>query len=85
MIYINKQILLFILLIYATGANANDNFASLYRNSIINENMRLHISTFDTKNGRDYNWENCQLVAKLMQNQPGVLTKFWCEIGDFRE
>jgi|TARA_B110000977_G_scaffold88491_1_gene117598 hypothetical protein len=85
MTFLKKQILLPILLVFATGANANDDFAALYRNSVMNENMRLHISTFDTKHGRDYNWENCQLVAKLMQNQPGVLTKFWCEIGDFRE
>ena len=62
-----QKFLTIILLIFGTTAVANETAATLYQNSVLNENMRYHIATFDTNQGEAYNWENCQLVAKLFQ------------------
>ena len=78
-----RTFLTIILLILGTTASANQTAATLYRNSVLNENARYHIATFDTNEGEAYNWENCQLAAKLFQAQPGVTTRFWCEKGKF--
>ena len=80
-----RKFLTIILLIFGTTAVANETAATLCRNSVLNENMRYHIATFDTNQGEAYNWENCQLAAKLFQAQPGVTTRFWCEKGKFKD
>ena len=71
--------------IFGTASAANDGFSTLYRNSVLDENKRYHIATFNTNQGDAYNWENCQLSAKLFQAQQGVTTRFWCEKGVFNE
>jgi hypothetical protein len=48
---------------------------TLYRNSVVIENARLHVATFDTADGERYNSEQ----------QPGVKTQFWCEKGRFHQ
>jgi hypothetical protein len=58
---------------------------TLYRNSLTDRTMRLHVATFDTADGEAYNRANCELAATLFQQQPGVKTKFWCEIGRFKK
>ena len=58
---------------------------TLYRNSVVIENARLHVATFDTADGEPYNSENCQAARDLFQQQPGVKTRFWCEKEDFRQ
>ena len=58
---------------------------TLYRNSLLNSEMRIHIATFNSKDGYAYNSENCFLAAKLFQSQRGVKTLFWCEKGNFRD
>ena len=78
-----RKFLTIILLIFGTTAVANETAATLYRSSVLNENERYHIATFDANHGSAYNWENCQLAAKLFQAQPGVTTRFWCEKGKF--
>jgi hypothetical protein len=65
----------------ASSAFATEGTYSLYRTSLVEGVSKVHIATFDTSNGGDYNLENCQLAAELFQNQPGVKTKFWCEQG----
>ena len=57
---------------------------SLIRDSAIDPTMRIHVATFDTREGEAYNLENCNIVAVLMQQQPGVTTRFWCERGAYR-
>ncbi|WP_192884642.1 hypothetical protein [Paramagnetospirillum kuznetsovii] len=57
---------------------------TLYRNSVTDPNMRLHIATFDAMERETYNFENCRVAAELFQAQPGVKTKFWCEKGRFK-
>ena len=79
-----RKFLTIILLIFGTTAVANETAATLYQNSVLNENMRYHIATFDTNQGEAYNWENCQIAAELFQNQPLVKTKFWCEKGNYK-
>jgi hypothetical protein len=46
--------------------------------------MRIHIATFDAKDGDAYNRENCNLASKLYQGQPGVTVRFWCEKGRYQ-
>jgi hypothetical protein len=46
---------------------------------------RLHVATFDSGDGAQYNSENCQAARDLFQQQPGVQTTFWCEKGRFRQ
>jgi len=57
----------------------------LYRNSVLDENMRIHVATFDSTDGGAYNRENCEVAQSLFQGQPGVKVKYWCEKGRFRK
>ena len=58
---------------------------TLYRNSVPIPDARLHVATFDSADGAEYNNENCLLARDLFQQQPGVKTRFWCENGKFRQ
>lgn len=58
---------------------------TLYRNSVLDAKMRLHVASFDTADGAAYNQENCALAQQLFQAQPGVKTQFWCEPGRFHK
>jgi hypothetical protein len=57
---------------------------TLYRNSVLDAKMRLHVATFDAADGGAYNRENCDQALDLFQAQAGVKTKFWCEPGRFQ-
>jgi len=65
--------------------------ATLYRDSVVIENARMHIATFNSSieawRGTvfSYNWENCMTAAKLFQGQSGVKTRFWCEKGPYKK
>lgn len=58
---------------------------TLYRNSVTDGNMRLHVATFDATETEEYNRGNCEQAQQLFQSQQGVKTKFWCEKGRFRK
>lgn len=59
---------------------------TLYRNSVLDASMRIHMATFDAKDSdNSYNQQNCMLAAKLFQSQPGVATTFWCEKGGYKK
>ena len=58
---------------------------TLYRNSVLDASMRMHVATFDTDQGGSYNQENCWMAQKLFQGQSGVTVTFWCEKGRFHE
>ena len=58
---------------------------TLYRSSIVEGVGRIHVATFDSKDGENYNSENCELAASLFQRQPDVKTRFWCEKGKFKK
>jgi hypothetical protein len=57
----------------------------LYRNSVTDKDMRLHVATFDAPENEGYNRGNCDQAQELFQAQPGVKTKFWCEKGRFKK
>lgn len=67
------------------GCGSNSDAFTLYRDSPLDPNMRIHISTFDSTDGETYNRDNCELAAKLFQSQQGVKSKFWCEKGGFKK
>ena len=67
------------------GCSDEDRIYSLYRDSVTGSGMRLHIATFDSKDGEAYNRENCDIASTLFQQQPGVRVKYWCEKGPFRK
>lgn len=66
-------------------AAADAEIYTLYRNSVLDVTMRVHVGTFDSDNGRGYNAENCAVAADLFQRQDGVKTRFWCEPGRYRK
>lgn len=68
------------------GCSPGGDTYTLYRNSVGNPQMRLHIASFDAAEGgvAGYNNENCNLAASLFQAQPGVKTRFWCEKGPYK-
>jgi len=69
-----------------SGCGVTDsNTYTLYRSSLVDGSNRIHIASFDTKEGDRYNEENCRLAAELFQQQPGVRTRFYCEKGRYRK
>jgi hypothetical protein len=57
---------------------------TLYRNSAVNNALRMHVATFDAADGKAYNQAYCGQAAELFENQPGVKTRFWCEPGRYK-
>lgn len=68
----------------AKAADENSVF-TLYRNSVVGVDMRLHVATFDAADGEAYNRENCWIAAELFKSQPNVRVRYWCEKGRFRK
>jgi hypothetical protein len=66
------------------GACTEPDSYTLYRNSPMDKNMRIHVATFDAVDGDRYNVENCQTARTLFEGQPGVRVRYWCEKGRFR-
>lgn len=64
---------------------SDEHVFTLYRNSVTDENIRIHVATFDASEKEEYNRGNCEQAQLLFQNQPGVKTKFWCEKGSFKK
>jgi len=54
---------------------------TLYRSSALGPTMRIHMATFDSSDGADYNKENCALVRDLILTLPHVKVAYWCERG----
>ena len=74
-----------ILLALLSGCGpSNREVYTLYRNSLLDPLMRIHVATFDANESGTYNQENCQVAAGLFQAQPSVTTRFWCEQGRFK-
>lgn len=71
-------------LLFLAACNQSDTY-TLYRNSVLDETMRLHVATFNSKDGEKYNQGNCDIAKELFQKQDGVKIKFWCEKGAFKK
>jgi hypothetical protein len=54
----------------------------LYRNSALDPDMRVHVATFDSREGEKFNRQNCDIVRRLFATQPGITVRYWCENGD---
>ena len=54
---------------------------TLYRSSALDKTMRIHMATFDSSDGQEYNEENCALVRDLILTLPNVAVAYWCERG----
>ncbi len=63
----------------------DDEIYTLYRDSVLDNTMRVHVATFDVKNDHKFNMETCEQARNLFQNQPDITTRFWCEKGRFKE
>lgn len=70
--------------------------ATLYRNSHVMNDLRVHWATFDASDGGDYNLGNCQMAARLLNanvrasaaaegKEPYSAVGFWCEVGAYSE
>lgn len=68
-----------------TLSGCNDTSYTLYRNSVVDRTMRLHVASFDASDGEAYNRENCDISMGLFQRQAGVNVKYWCEKGPYRK
>lgn len=69
-----------------TGCGVSDGDTyTLYRSSVIVQDARLHVASFDTAEGGKYNNENCQQAQELFQGDPKVHVRFWCEKGRFKK
>ena len=79
----NRHVPLFLTFVTLSACDAGSTYA-LYRNSVADERMRLHVATFDASDGEPYNKANCEQAKELFQAQPAVKTKFWCEKGRYR-
>lgn len=75
-----------LVLVSAAGCSqpSSDSAFTLYRNSALDANMRIHVASFDASDGKDYNQENCRIAADLFKAQPGVTVRYWCEMGKFK-
>jgi hypothetical protein len=77
--------LLALLVVSVVGCSSDSKTFTLYRNSVTDENMRVHVASFNASDGEAYNKGNCEQAQQLFQAQPGVKTKFWCEKGAFKK
>jgi hypothetical protein len=73
------------LVVLAAGCGSDSETFTLYRNSVTDENMRIHVATFNAADGEPYNKVNCEQAQQLFQAQTDVKTKFWCEKGSYRK
>jgi len=83
-IYSNTLIFIPGLLFLTSCSNIKSHSETLYRSSLLSNNSRIHIATFNTKEWVEYNEGNCQITKSLFQNQKNVKTKFWCEKGEYK-
>lgn len=66
----------------------NNNSYTLYRDSLIDSGLRIHVATFDSNDGNKdalYNKENCEIAKKLFSSQAESKSNFWCEKGMFKK
>ena len=59
---------------------------TLYSTSVTGggDQMRIHVATFDSSYGEQYNEEKCEMGRRLFQQQAGVIVRYWCEKGRYR-
>lgn len=78
-----SPVLALVILVGCGGGTEGRDTYTLYRSGIKDPSHRVHIATFDSEKGQEYNDKNCELAQHLFQSQPRVTTKFWCERGRY--
>ena len=66
---------------------ADERIYALYRSSLV-DGSRVHIATFDSAYGADYNSDACRHAARVLQADPPPFldgTVYWCEAGRFHK
>jgi hypothetical protein len=58
---------------------------TLYRTSVFDAKARVYVATFGNGESDAYNQENCNAAMELFNAQKGIVTRFWCEKGEFRK
>jgi hypothetical protein len=76
---------LFSVVMHGCGAPGDEHQYTLYRSSVVNDSMRVHVATFNASDGEIYNRDGCEYTRRLYQAQPGIKTRFWCEKGGYRK
>ncbi|KPF78324.1 hypothetical protein IP88_03980 [alpha proteobacterium AAP81b] len=87
-------VMLLLAVLVVSGCKPAPPTYTLYRNSRLNQNARVHMATFDTNdpgNGSGtYNEENCAMIAALLTEtmdaarDPIAPVHYWCEPGRYR-
>ncbi|MEN3975200.1 hypothetical protein [Emcibacter sp. SYSU 3D8] len=83
-------------LIAGCGPSEQIDVVTLYRNSPLANDLRIHWATFDAAEGADYNLGSCEMAAKILNanleasakaegKQPFPNVGFWCEPGGYSE
>src|SRR5690606_2831845 len=78
------------------GSVGRDRAVTLYRNSPLASEVRVHWATFDASDVSNYNLGNCQMAARILNanlrasaeaeaKQPTPNVGFWCEVGAYSE
>jgi len=67
-----------------TGCDRPPGEYTLYRNSVTDAGMRVHVASFNATDGERYNQENCFTARDLFAKQPGVTVRYWCERGKYQ-
>ena len=76
---------LIIITLLLTSCSKSDSY-SLYRNSVVEDGMRIHVASFDVNESqKDYNQINCNIAAELFMKQEGVQVRYWCEKGKYKK
>jgi hypothetical protein len=64
---------------------SDDKLYTLYRASTVPGIKRIHIATFDADENDEYNRTNCDTARSLFEGQLGVVVRYWCEKGYYRD
>jgi hypothetical protein len=64
---------------------SDDKVYTLYRASTVPGIKRIHIATFDADENDEYNRTNCDTARSLFEGQLGVVVRYWCEKGSYRD
>lgn len=65
-------------------ACSEDRVYTLYRDSDIIENARIHVATFDADEKERYNKVNCKSVCELFKSYSDIV-EYWCEKGYYKK
>lgn len=76
--------LLAIVVLLLAGCDSGSVY-TLYRSSVFDQKARVYVATFGNGESDAYNQENCNAAMQLFNAQKGIVTRFWCEKGEFKK